>query len=211
MSDTSSTNGGASNGGAASETAYRGAEGARDSINDTNALSFLADRVLGRASTATLVRIVKVTNQPGDIKAVGRVDVKPMVNQVDGWGQPKEHQTVFGLAYFRYGGGSNAVLLDPEPGDLGLAVFADRDISSVKRTLKESNPGSRRRFDMSDGIYIGLVLTKDAPQQYVRFTNDGIELYDKNKNQVLMNGDGVQMTGLNNYKVRITSNGIDLN
>jgi hypothetical protein len=191
--------------------AYRGAESARDNTTDHNALHFLSERVLGRASTATLVKIVKVTNAPGDLKAVGRVDVKPLVNQVDGRGQSVEHKTVFGLAYFRYGGSTNAVLLDPEPGDVGLAIFADRDISGVKRTRKESNPGSRRRFDMSDGIYVGLVLTEGAPKQYVRFTADGIDVTDKNANQVLLDKDGVKVTGPGGNKIKITSDGIDLN
>lgn len=200
-----------SDSGTANEYAYRGAESARDSATDHNALAFLAQRVLGRASVATLVKIVKVTNQPGDLKAVGRVDVKPLVNQVDGWGQSKEHGTVFGLAYFRYGGGENAVLLDPEPGDIGLAVIADRDISAVKRTLKESNPGSRRRFDMADGVFVGVILSKDAPKQYVRFTNDGIELMDKSANNVLMNKDGIKLSGPGGFTVKITTNGVELN
>lgn len=190
---------------------YRGAESGRDSINEQNALTFLAERILGRASVATLVKIVKVTNQPGELKAVGRVDVKPLVNQLDGNGRSVEHGNVFGLAYFRYGGGSNAVLLDPEPGDIGLAVFSDRDISAVKRTLKESNPGSRRRFSMSDGIFMGVILTKDAPKQYVRFTSDGIELLDKSGNKVEMTSDHIRLTGPGGNKIRISSSGIDLN
>jgi hypothetical protein len=171
----------------------------------------LTERVLGRTSVATLVRIVKVTNEPGKVGAVGRVDVKPLVNQLDGWGKPVEHKTVFGLAYFRYAGGGNAVLLDPEPGDVGLAVFADRDVSGVKRTGKEANPGSARRFDMSDGIYVGLSIGQDEPKQHVRFTKDGIEVTDRHDNQITMNQDGVRVTGPGGNKIRIGSDGIDLN
>jgi hypothetical protein len=194
-----------------SNQSYRGAETARDSTTDHHALRFLTERVVGRTSVAMLVRIVKVSNQPGDVKSVGQVSVKPLVNQLDGWGKPTEHGVVHGLPYFRYGGGGNAVLLDPEPGDLGLVVFADRDNSSVKRTRKESNPGSRRRFDMADGVFIGIALGQDEPKQHVRFTNDGIEITDKHSNQVLMRQDEVKVTGPGGNKLRISSTGIDLN
>jgi hypothetical protein len=138
--------------------------------------------------------VVAVTNQPGELRPVGQVDVLPLVNQLDGYGKPMPHQVVHGLAYFRYQGGRNAVLCDPEVGDLGIALFCDRDISSVKATKRQANPGSRRRFDMADGVYFGLCLTKDAPNQYLRFTNDGLELKDKNGNKMVFSSSGIAFT-----------------
>ena len=49
-------------------------------------------------------------------------------------------------------------LIDPTQGDIGLAIFADRDISSVRANRAQANPGSYRRFDMADGVYIGGIL-----------------------------------------------------
>ena len=96
----------------------------------------------------------------------------PLVNQVDGAGNPTEHVTVYGLPYVRIQGGTNAVIIDPKVGDIGVAVFASRDISTVKNAKKQSNPGSYRRFNMADGLYIGGVLN-GSPTNYVQFDNGG--------------------------------------
>ena len=81
----------------------------------------------------TLVQVVAVTND-GGVEPVGFVDVHPMVAQVDGKGQPTPHGVIYGLPYIRVQGGSNAVILDPQVGDIGLAVFCAQDISKVKAT-----------------------------------------------------------------------------
>lgn len=161
---------------------------------DYSALEFVAEKVANRASTATLARVVKVTSQPGSLGEVGRVDVLPLVNQVDGRGNPVKHTTVYSLPYFRYQGGGNAVIIDPRVGDVGLVVFADRDISSVKSSKQQSNPGSRRRFDMSDGIYVGVCLGGSDPDQYIRFTDTGLEIRDKNGNSMIFGPQGIQFT-----------------
>jgi len=193
------------------DEAYRGAELPRDSANELNALQFLVERMINRASTMTMVRIEKVTNEPGDLKKVGRVDVTPLVNDLDGYGNPIEHETVHNLPYIRYRGGDSAILLDPVKGDVGIAVFADRDVSVVKKTLDRSNPGSRRRFDMADGVYLGVPLDKEAPKQYVRFMEKGIEVKDKNNNTALLNENGIKLTDKSGNKIVMSSSGIDLN
>ena len=66
--------------------------------------------------------------------------------------------------------------LDPQVGDIGVAMFADRDISSVTANRAQANPGSRRRFDMSDGLYFGGVLN-GLPMQYVQFSAAGITIH----------------------------------
>lgn len=72
--------------------------------------------------------------------------------------------------------GSYGVIIDPQPGDIGVAVFASRDISNVKSTQAQAVPGSGRRFDYSDGIYLGTVLSAAAPTQYLQFNSDGVTL-----------------------------------
>lgn len=142
--------------------------------NEFNALSFMVGRLLDVRCTATLVRVVAVTNA-GDVSPVGFVDVQPLVNQLDGQGVPVPHGVVHNLPYLRLQGGGNAVILDPVKDDIGLAVIADRDISSVKATKGVANPGSMRRADMADGLYIGGFLN-GAPTQFVRFIGNSIEL-----------------------------------
>lgn len=173
--------------------AYAGRADPTSAASEYNALEFIATQVVNRISTATLVKVQSVTNTPGQLAAVGHVDVLPLVNQMDGNGNATPHQIVHNLSYFRYQGGANAVLIDPQAGDIGLAVFCDRDVSAVKANSAQSNPGSGRRFDMADGIFIGLCLA-GAPTQYIAFTSDGITIADKNGNRIDMNSGGIAIT-----------------
>ena len=75
----------------------------------------------------------------------------------------------------RIQGGANAVILDPQVGDIGIAVFCDRDISALKSTGKAALPGSRRVNHMADAVYLHTIIAA-APTQYVRFSGAGISL-----------------------------------
>jgi hypothetical protein len=173
--------------------AYLGTERSETSSNEQSALSFLADGAVNQISTCTLVQVKKVTNTPGQLAEVGRVDVLPLVNQLDGYGNAVAHQVVYGVPYYRYQGGGNAIILDPKVGDVGLMVSADRDISNVKQTKKQANPGSRRKYDLADGIYIGLCLGGGDPDQYIRFTDDQVEIRGKGGKRIVISATTVAL------------------
>ena len=156
------------------EAGFQGAIDPRTNGSQFNVLTFIVRQMLANVRTATLVRIIACTND-GGVSPVGFVDVQPLVNQLDGFGNAVPHVTVYRLPYQRIQGGANAVILDPQPGDIGIAVFADRDISSVKATRAQANPGSARMFDMADGMYLGGMLN-GTPTQYVQFTDGGISI-----------------------------------
>lgn len=159
---------------------YQGLQRPGADQSDFNAHAFLIRSLLGtEVRTATLVQIKAVTNA-GELAPVGFVDVLPLVAQVDGEGRPMPHTTIYNLPYFRLQGGADAIILDPKVGDIGIAVFADRDISSVKTAKGQANPGSSRTFDMADGLYIGGVLN-GTPQQYIRYYSGGIKVYSPTK------------------------------
>jgi hypothetical protein len=94
---------------------------------------------------------------------------------LDGAGNSFSHGIIVQLPVFRLQGGKNAIIIDPVVGDIGLAIFCDRDISSVVATKAQANPSSSRMNDMSDGIYFGSLLGP-APTQYVAFTAAGIKI-----------------------------------
>lgn len=141
--------------------------------------TFLVAQLIARVNTATLVKIISVTNA-GGVSPVGSVDVQPLVNQIDGAGNAVPHGVVHNLPYFRLQGGANAVILDPQVGDIGLAAFCSRDISSVKANKAQANPGSRRRFSMSDGVYVGGMLN-GTPTQFIAFSGSGIAITSTTK------------------------------
>lgn len=140
-----------------------------------NALRFAMDTAKNAMMTCTIVKVMKVTVK-GVVGPIGRVDVQPLVQMIDGIQRTTDHTTVHNLPYMRMVGGSSAVILDPKANDIGIVVTADRDISGVKQGGKMAPPGSNRRYNISDGMYVGSVIAA-KPTSYVRFDDSGnIEL-----------------------------------
>ncbi|MEX3614264.1 MAG: oxidoreductase [Burkholderia gladioli] len=158
---------------------YRGSQRPTSGTSPFNEQSFLIWQALRTISGARLVQVQAVTNS-GGVAPVGFVDVLPLVNQLDGSDNAMPHGVIHNLPYFRLQGGANAVIIDPQPGDIGVAVVEDRDISSVKANRGPANPGSKRIFDMADGLYIGGFLN-GSPSQYVQFSTAGISLVSPTK------------------------------
>lgn len=140
-----------------------------------NNIAFMVQQALSKMQTATLVSIESCTNA-GALSPVGFVDVTPLVNQLDGQGNPTPHVTIHNVPYLRLQGGTNGIIMDPQKGDIGVCVFASRDISKIKSTKKQGNPGSFRQYSFSDGMYLGGMLN-GTPTQYVQFSAAGIKIH----------------------------------
>ena len=164
--------------------------------NDFNALSFMVQQILGRVNTSTLVRVVGV-HTLGRTAPVGFVDVQPLVHQTDGIGQATPHGVVYHLPYIRLQGGANAFVVDPHVGDTGLAIFCDHDISAVKAGLGllAANPGSSRRFDMADGVYLGGWTPGKPLTRYIVIDDDGIKICASTKDLDVLAGTTTINTG----------------
>jgi len=143
-----------------------------------NNLCFLVEQALAKVQTASLVKVIACSNE-GGVSPVGTVDVQILVNQITGQAVATPHVTMYGLPYLRIQGGANAIILDPKPGDIGIAVFASRDITNVKSTKAQANPGSFRMHDFADGMYLGGVLN-GLPTQYIQFGDSGITAVSPN-------------------------------
>lgn len=152
---------------------------AADLANQKTRLTFAMRRFMDSVRIATIVRVVAVTNE-GGVSPVGQVNVQPLVQQTDGAGNVVILPIVYGVPYMRVQGGTDAVILDPKVGDLGIALFGDRDLSVVVETKDIAPPGSSRRNSLADALYIGGLLN-GTPVQYVRFSADGIELVSPTK------------------------------
>ena len=131
-----------------------------------NSLQFIIDQAIRhKVHTAVVVKVIKRTGQ--------YVDVLPLVTQIDGFGNAIAPTTLFHLPYMRYHAGIAAVILDPVPGDIGLAVFAQTDCSNVKQgTTEPQQPASFRGNSMSNGFYIGGFLNQ-APSIFIELTQGG--------------------------------------
>lgn len=194
---------------------FPGSAGANAAYSEYNTIQFLIRQFMNTVRTAGLVKVVACTNTD-NVAAVGFVDVVPLVNLMDGQNNGAPHATFYNLPYFRLQGGPNAIIMDPQVGDIGLAAFCDRDITTVKKTKKAANPNTPRRFNMSDGIYFGGVLNA-VPTQYVRFTQDGngnatgITVVDVYNNTVTTDTNGISITDKNSNTFVMDTNGITIN
>ena len=131
-----------------------------------NALSFMIQQAIReQVNTCVICKVVGVSS--------GYVDVLPMVTQVSGKGEAIPPTTLYKLPYMRYHAGVAAVILDPVPGDIGLAVFAGKDCSNVKvGTSEPVPPASFRDNSMANGFYIGGFLNQ-APSVSIELTQGG--------------------------------------
>lgn len=169
-----------------------GQQGPNDSTSEFNAISFLVNRILARVRTVAMVKVMAI--EPAGLAPVGLLNAQLLVNQLDGSGNSVPHATVFNLPYFRLQGGTNAVIIDPAVDDIGLALICDRDSSAVKASKAQANPGSFRRFDLADGVYIGGILN-GTPEQYVRMSDAGITIADKFGHSIVMASAGITING----------------
>lgn len=153
----------------------------QDVASQYAAMSFVIRQLASKMATATLVRVMNCTNS-GGLDPVGTVTVQLLVDQITEDGQTIPHGSIFKVPYSRLQGGANAVILDPQPGDLGICVFASRDISAIKsdpdaarnrQPIPGAPPGSWRTYSYADALYVGGVLNA-APTQFVQFSEDGI-------------------------------------
>lgn len=153
---------------------YAAFQGAEDTGSDFGAHSFLINQIINKLATTAVVKIMAVKSV-GEVAPVGFVDIQPIVNQVDREGNPTPHGVIHNVPYFRLQGGVNAVIMDPQVNDMGIAMFCSRDISRAKRQKSLSNPGSNRKYDWADALYIGGILN-GTPTQYFRFSTSGIDV-----------------------------------
>jgi len=147
--------------------------------NDFDAQSFVIRQALAKTRTNTLVQVISCTND-GGLSPVGFVDVKVLVQRMDGEGAIVDAGQINSVPYLRIQGGTDAIIMDPKPGDIGLASICDRDISAVVASKAPAIPASLRRHDMADALYLGGLLN-GTPAQYIQFTDDGINLVSPTK------------------------------
>lgn len=172
---------------------YAGFRDYQNVESDFEAQSFLVNSIVNRLATVSIVKITAVSNA-GQLAPVGTVDIVCLINQVDSDGNPTQHGIIHNVPYFRLQGGANAIILDPQINDIGIALFCSRDISAVKRTKVVANPNSNRKYDWSDALYIGGILN-GIVNQYVQFAASGITI--SSPNAVTINAPTITMAGTN--------------
>uniref|UniRef100_A0AAU6W2M4 Baseplate protein n=4 Tax=unclassified bacterial viruses TaxID=12333 RepID=A0AAU6W2M4_9VIRU len=174
---------------------YFGQTDPTSAIGEWNQTRFLIRQQMANLNTSMPVEVLSVTGV--GVAPVGFVSIRILVDQVTGNELTVPHGEIANVPYVRVQGGTNAVIIDPQVGDIGMAMFCSRDITAVKNARKNAPPGSRRSYDFSDCAYLGGVLN-GAPTQYIQFTEGGILLHSPSKVRseaplVQIDGDVVQI------------------
>lgn len=162
-------------------------------------LEYTITRLLRQIHTVELVKVLAVYPTAG---TVGFVDVQPLVQDRTTNGVVLAQVPIYKAPYLRLQAGASAVILDPVVGDIGIALYAQRDITTVVSTRDQAAAASDRTYDSADALYLGGVLNAD-PTQYVKFLPDGgIELVSNGDLSVQVAGDlDLTVTGALNMSI----------
>jgi hypothetical protein len=163
--------------------------------SEYNAISFLVEQMIkGMVNTAIPVRVDSCT-KPGVGGAAGYVSATPLVQQRGADGKALQPVSLPQLPYYRVQAGSAAVVLDPQPGDIGLAVFSQQDASNVKEGTSEPvQAGSFRAFDMSDGFFVASHYGQ-TPTTYVHLDPEKGEVTIKAPTKITIDAPQIELKG----------------
>jgi hypothetical protein len=157
-----------------SQPSNAGQAGLATTFDEVTRLQFVVGQMIAEMQTVALVEVVGVSND-GGVSPVGTVDVRPLVHQMAGNRTAVPHGIIYKIPYMRLQGGANAIILDPQVGDIGMCGFCSRDSSTVVATRRAALPASLRKYNWADGLYIGGFLN-GTPTQYIRFSANGISI-----------------------------------
>lgn len=163
--------------------------------SEYNALSFMMEQMIkGMVNTAIPVRVDSCT-KPGVGGAAGYVSATPLVQQRGADGKALQPVSLPQLPFFRLQCGTAAVVLDPQPGDVGLAIFSQQDASNLEAGKTDPvQAGSFRCFDMSDGFYCGGFLNK-APTTYIHLDPEKGEITIKSPTKITLESQTIELKG----------------
>ncbi len=137
-----------------------------------NQLEFIIERKIREMiNTAALVRVDSCTSD-GPHAPAGTVTATPLVSQVDAEGNALPMAALPRLPHYRAQAGIAALILDPVPGDIGVACFCKSDSSTVRPGATEPRPpASWRAFDMADGM-LAASVSNQAPEVWIELRQD---------------------------------------
>ena len=163
--------------------------------SEYNAISFLVEQAIkGMVNTAIPVRVDSCT-KPGVGGAAGYVSATPLVQQRGADGKSLMPVSLPQLPFFRLQCGTAAVVLDPQPGDVGLAVFSQQDASNLEAGKTDPvQAGSFRCFDMSDGFYVGGFYGQ-TPTTYVHLDPEKGEVTIKAPTKITIESPQIELKG----------------
>ena len=116
------------------------------------------------------------------------VQVQPLIKIAGTSGESYSRGQIASVPVCQVGGGGFLLSFSLSPGDIGLLIATDRDISNFMSTGEEANPNTYRIKSFSDGFFLPIVLDGYTPSV------EGVSL---------QNYDGSVKIGLDSSKINI--------
>ena len=174
-----------------------------------NQLCFVIRRIISEMVNTSALVSVNGVDSAGHDNAAGSLSATPLVAQTDAKGNALPMVPIPRLRFFRYQAGKAAVVLDPVPGDQGVAVFHKSDSSGVKSgATKPVVPGSFRTYDQSDGVVFPSVQGA-APSVWIELKQDETIVIHAPKGVTIETDEEVSINA--GEKITLTAPQIELN
>lgn len=170
-----------------------------DQMSQSSIQKFMTERLIGKVQTALCVKVVAVHDPDDEL-----IDVTPLIYQQSASGDNVDHSIIYNVPVCRHQRGNSAILMRPKVGDIGLCVIATQDISILKKVKNFCKPGTMRKHDWGDAIYV-MSIFNAPPTQYIEFADDAINLISLTK--ITINAPDIDIIGDINSTGSITNNG----
>lgn len=140
--------------------------------SDYNALDFFVRSVIRNSISTAIPVVVTGVTRNGSSGRAEYVSALPLITSTDADGNAIEPVEIPKMPFFRLQHGTAAIVCDPVVGDVGLAIFAQKDVSGNDGATEPRAPATFRTFDMSDGFYLGGFFGK-KPETFIHIEQSG--------------------------------------
>jgi hypothetical protein len=127
-----------------------------------------------------------------------RASVRPLIPLVATNGDQIPRAQIASVPVVEFGGGGFVISTNLLPGDKGVIMACDRDISLYLQSLEEARPNSFRIKDFADSFFIPTVLLN-----YILDSEDA-------NNLVLQSNDGTVKISLGAAKIKIAAPDVEI-
>lgn len=163
-----------------------------------NILSTIISSKINEINTCLPGKVVKVSTSPL------AVDLELIVLDVDPDGKSLDPITIINVPVVKQQCGKFGIIMEPQADDTGIVIFSKKDISRFKKEFKKAPTNSMRMFDLSDGIYIGMV-SKEKPETFVELAEKKITIKSGSNQTIEMTDKEVKISGGSQSYVKLDS------
>jgi len=158
--------------------------------NDTlaGAFNLVLKKMMQNFHVALPAKVVSAQRTP-----IPRVQVQPLINVLTTGNNQIPRQIIGSIPIVQIGGGGVLISFNVKPGDQGLLIACDRDISNYLQSNTQAQANTFRTHDFADSFFIpyviaSYVINEEDVENAVMQTTDG-------SLRLAFDGDRIKITG----------------